>query len=48
MLDSFKKDDPTTDKSMPWTIDLPEKMASWGLAKGATELKKKQWGTWAL
>jgi hypothetical protein len=40
MLDGFKKDDPPTVKKMPCTIDLPEKMASWGLARGATELEK--------
>ena len=39
MLEGFKNDDPPTVKKMLCTIDLPEKMASWGLAKGATELK---------
>ena len=36
MLDGFKKENPPTVKKIPYTIDLPEKMASWGLAKGAT------------
>jgi hypothetical protein len=27
-------------KKMPCTIDLPEKMGSWGMAKGATDLGK--------
>jgi hypothetical protein len=40
MLDGFKKDDPATVKKMPCTIDLPERMAVWGLAKDATEKEK--------
>ena len=40
LLYGFKNDDPPTVKKMPCTIDLPEIMGSWGLAKGATELKK--------
>ena len=31
---------PPTAKKMPCTIDLSEKMASWGLEKGASELEK--------
>ena len=40
MLDGFKRDDPPTVKKIPCAIDLPEKMASWGLEKGASELEK--------
>ena len=40
MLDGFKKDNPPTVKKLPCTIDLPEKMVSWGLEKGATPLEK--------
>ena len=39
MFDGFKKDDPPMVKKLPYTINLPEKMSSWGLAKGATELE---------
>ena len=46
MLGGFKKDDPTTVKKMSCTIDLSEKMASWGLTEEATELNRGSVGSW--
>ena len=40
MLGGSKKDDPPTVMKMTCTINLPDNMTSWGLAKGATELEK--------
>ena len=40
ILDGFKNDNPPTVKKTPCTINLPEKMASWGLEKGASEFEK--------